>query len=93
MASHVYMPLWDSFRMSKTICSVEAVAGPTDISPSFMTLSPSEVSHLKNGVAWIPCFSDASHVTSYVSPATALPIVIIDNTTAFDGTVSNEEIR
>lgn len=88
MISQMYVLLWDNFRMSKTICNVDAVPGPTDISTSFMILSPSEFSHLKNGVAWIPCLSEASHMTSYVCPAIALPIVVIDNTTAFDGTIT-----
>ena len=77
--------------MSKTICSEDAVAGPTDMSPSFTTLSPFEFNHLKNGVAWIPCLSDASHMISYVSPATALPIVKVDKTIAFDGTTTRSK--
>ena len=64
-----------------------AVGGPTVIPSPPISLSPSELNQVIIGVDWIPSSSTASHTTSYISPATVLPSVVIDAFTAFPGTV------
>lgn len=65
----------------------EDVEGPTEMSSPFTTLSPSEFNQVIKGVDCIPSLSTASHTTSYISPATALPTVVMDAFTALSGTV------